>query len=141
MAQAKKKIGFELPVDERMKAPRKMGPEPPMLSVLRIAVSPFQLNAIKDKKFVRLGLRSKDGKFAVDLVCKDVDSFLELVPSRMPTIQVDMDAESFWRNVESKTIVMLLDGLGHSKGFAVAAVQQVELLDSRWFGKKKKMVN
>jgi hypothetical protein len=115
-----------------------MGPEGPRMNLLRIGITPYQLNAIKNSKFVRLCLKSKDGDFALDMVVKDVDAFLELVPSRMPGIEIQMNAEAFAGNVESRTIIMLEDGLGNNKGYKIAALQPVELMNSGWWPAKKR---
>jgi hypothetical protein len=140
----KKKIGFDIASKETEKKKPKlklMGPEGPMLSVLRIAVSPFQLNAIKNSKFLRLKVRSRDGKFALDLILKDSDAFLDLVPKKIPAISVNMELDHFYKNVEPKTIVMLLDGLGHSKGFKMVDIKPVELYHSSWFPRKEPKMN
>lgn len=139
----KKKIGFELPGKEEKRRPKLklMGPEGPMLSVLRIAITPFQFNAIKDTKFLKLNVRSKDGLFALDMILKDSDSFLELVPRKIPTIAISMELDDFCKNVEPRMIVMLLDGLGHSKGFKLTDMKPVEHYNSGWFPKKEGKMN
>jgi hypothetical protein len=75
------------------------------------------------------------------MILKDSDSFLELVPKKIPAIAIGMELEEFCKNVESRTIVMLLDGLGHSKGFKLVDMKAAPHYESGWFPKKEGKMN
>lgn len=122
---------------------RSAGPlsEGPRLGLLRIRITQGQFKAIQKSKFVRLRLSSRDGKFLLDMIVRDADSHLELVPKRMRGIMIDMDAKTFEQGVGSKTIVMLEDGI-RNKGFKIAAIRAVELMnDGKWTQRKKHYAN
>jgi hypothetical protein len=146
-ASKKRQIGFvtgKSTKPETGDRKRSSGPlsEGPRLGLLRIQISPYQFNAIQKSKFVRLRLHSKDGKFAMDIIIKDSDSFLELVPKKMPGLAIGMEADAFQEKIESKTIVMLENGLGQNKGYKIAAMREVELLNvGGWTPSKKYFVN
>jgi hypothetical protein len=146
-ASKKKQIGFVTGKDTKPETgnrKRSVGPlsEGPRLGLLRIRVTPFQYNSFVKSKFVKLRLNSKDGKFALDLIVKDTDSHLELVPRSMPSIAIEMDAETFGEKIERKTIVMLENGAGQNKGYKIVAIREVELMnDGKWAPAKKHFVN
>lgn len=140
-AAKKKQIGFVTGRDTKPETGnRKLsaGPlsEGPRLGFLRIRITSRQFSAIENFKFVRLRLSSRDGKFLLDMIVRDADSYLELVPKRMPGVMIDMDAKTFGENIAAKTIIMLEDG-GRSRGFAIADIQRVDMMDSKWTYKKR----
>jgi hypothetical protein len=78
----------------------------------------------------------------MDMIVKDVNSTLELVPRKIPTIAIEMNAEEFKENIEKKTIVMLENGAGQNKGYKIAALREVELMnDGKWTAAKKHFAN
>ena len=139
---AKRQIGFVTNQQENKKfSKRDSLKEGPIMNLLRIQITAYQLKAISQNKFVKLMLRSKNGRVAMDMVLKDSASFLELVPRRMPKIAISMDAD-FLEALEGKTIVMLEDGSGKNKGYAIAALREVELMnDGKWAPPKKHFAN
>ncbi len=117
---------------------RSAGPltEGPRLGFLRMRITTGQFSAIENCKFVRLRLSSRDGRFLLDMIVRDADSYLELVPKRMPGIMIDMDKKTFEENIAAKTIIMLEDG-ARSKGFAIADIQRVDMMDAKWTYRKR----
>ena len=114
--------------DQRLKT-FKNEPEGPMLGLLKITVRPDIYKSLENSKFLKLRLKSEDGKFAIDLILKDAETFLELVPRRMPAISMVMSIEAFSRDVEQITIVHLEDGQGNRRGFRIAMIRQAELMN------------
>lgn len=139
---AKRQIGFVTDQKENKQFSRKdVQAEGPIINLLRIRITPYQLKMISPSKFVKLMLRSENGRVALDMVLKDSDSSLVLVPRSMPAISISMNAELF-ESLEGKTIVMLEDGAGKNKGYAIAALREVELMnDGKWTPAKKQFVN
>jgi hypothetical protein len=139
-AAKKRQIGFVTTKEKEGKGSRKLpvGPlsEGPRLGFLNIRITHGQFSAIEECKFVRLRLSSRDGKFLLDMIVRDADSFLELVPKKMPGIMIDMDAKTFMENVAAKTIIRLDDG-ARSKGFAIADIQRVDMMDAKWTFRKR----
>jgi hypothetical protein len=134
---AKKKIGFVTGKEENKTFSRKdTMKEGPIMNLLRIRIPQFQLKAISKSKFVKLMIRSKDGKMAIDMILKDSNSSLELVPRSMPSISISMEKSELLESVNRKTLVMLEDGQ-RNKGYALVGLSEVELLDSKWTYKKR----
>jgi len=145
-AQKKKPIGFitaeqtqnSKPVTgnrQQETANRKLPPEGPMLGLMRIRLNPGVYKSIAGSNFVKMRLKSGDGKFAIDVILRDSESRLQLVPLRMPAISLHMEPEEIG-NLESRTMVMFEDGAGNNRGYAIATIRQVELMNNGWTNKK-----
>lgn len=118
---------------------RKPPPEGPMLGLMRVRLEPGVFKSIAGSNFVKMRVKSGDGKFALDMILRDSESRLQLVPLRMPELSLHMEPEEICK-LETRTMVMFEDGVGNNRGYAIATIRQVELMNNGWT-KKKHMVS
>jgi hypothetical protein len=145
-ASKKRQIGFVTGQDRKPGTGNRKLPDPlsegPKLGLFKVRLTPYQFSAVQKSKFVKLRVVSKDGKFAIDMIIKDAGSFLVSIPRNTPALLINMEADAFQEKMESKTIVMLENGLGQNKGYKIAALSGVELMnDGKWAPAKKHFVN
>ena len=120
---------------------RKPPSEGPMIGLLKINLNPQLFKSLESIKFLRLRIKSEDGKFGLDLILKDSESVLELVPHRIPAISLIMASEEFEKDMQALTIVHIEDGLGKHRGFKIAAIKSVEMLNDEKGPRKKEFLN
>jgi hypothetical protein len=118
-------------------APFKKEPEGPILGLMKVRLEPEVFKSVTASNFVKMRLKSHDGKFAIDLILKNAnpESHLQLVPLKMPAISLHMKPDEI-SDLETRTMVMFEDGAGHNRGYAIATIRQVELMDNGWTNKK-----
>jgi hypothetical protein len=115
--------------------PFKKEPEGPILGLMKIRLEPSVFRTVTASNFVKMRLKSQDGKFAIDTILRENESRLQLVPRNMPAISLHMEPGEV-SNLETKTIVMFEDGAGNNRAYAIASVRQVELMNNGWTNKK-----
>ncbi len=116
---------------------RKLPPEGPILGLMKVMLEPGVFKSVTASNFVKMRLKSHDGKFAIDLILKnaDPDSRLQLVPLKMPAISLHMKPDGL-SDLETRTMVMFEDGMGNTRGYSIASIRQVELMNNGWTNKK-----
>lgn len=140
-AQKKRQIGFITGQDTKhepgpfsKKGP--LGPDGPMLGLMRIRLEPGVYRSIVKSNFIKMRLKTEDGKFAIDMVLKNPESRLQLVPVRIPEISIHMEPQELSK-LGAQTIVMLEDGEGNNRGYGIAAIREARLLDNGWTNRKR----
>ena len=116
---------------------RKLPPEGPILGLMKVMLEPGVFKSVTASNFVKMRLKSHDGKFAIDLILKTANpgSNLQLVPLIMPAISLHMKPDGL-SDLETRTMVMFEDGMGNNRGYAIASIRQVELMNNGWTNKK-----
>jgi hypothetical protein len=87
-----------------------MGPEGPYGKYFEIKVAPAKFDLLKKFNFVRIIAGSIDFKLDKELLLKDVETFLCIVPDHIPAILLIMDKKEFEEKMNSLTVFRLNDG-------------------------------
>jgi hypothetical protein len=87
-----------------------MGPRGPYGKYFEIKVTPKKFDLLKDFNFVRIIAGSIDFTLDKELLLKDVETFLCLVPEHIPAILLIMDKLEFEEKMNSLTVFRLNDG-------------------------------
>ena len=87
-----------------------MGPEGPYGRYFEIKVTPHKFDLLKEYNFVRIVASSVDFKLDRELLLKDIDTSLCLVPRYIPAILLIMEKEEYEEKVNSLTVFRLNDG-------------------------------
>jgi hypothetical protein len=120
----RKPLPDSVPEEARRRlSPFKPGPEGPTKKVLKVSVTPKYFDVLKEFRFVKLNIKSNDGKFSVSAILKNRTSFLELVPMRIPPIDIIMELRGFQDNVGQDTVFSVEDGAGRAMEYLLLAIR------------------
>lgn len=90
--------------------------------VLRVTKTKFDI--LEKEIFAKLIIGSLDKKFSADVILKDIDSFLALVPEYIHRVGLVMDQEQFKEKIDSTTIFRIEDGSGRYKDYLLTCITQ-----------------
>jgi hypothetical protein len=90
--------------------PDVMGPKGPYGKYFEIKVTPQKFDLLKQFNFVRIIAGSVDFALDYELLLKDIDTFLCIVPKYIPAVLLIMENAEFDEKMNSLTVFRLSDG-------------------------------
>lgn len=102
--------GFERRIPHPLLKADVMGPKGPHGRYFEIEVSPRKFDLLREYNFVRIIVSSADFSLDKELLLKDIETSLCLVPRYIPAILLFMEESEYKEKVNSLTVFRLNDG-------------------------------